>query len=166
MWRVRFLGQFELNGPDGRIALSGSKLAAILAYVALARKPVLREQLASLLWGSHFEEQARQNLRQALVRLRKALGHSTLISNEHTVELSPAAVECDVLTFERLVRGGTADDLRTAVSLLDGELFGGIDVREAGWEDWLRRGEAAYRQTRLRRPTAACRDRPRPRPGG
>ena len=88
MWRVRFLGQFELNGPDGRIALPGSKLAAILAYLALADKPVPREQMTSLLWGSHFEEQARQNFRQALARLRKSLG-GRVVSDDQTVQIQP-----------------------------------------------------------------------------
>ena len=137
MWRVRLLGQFELRGPLGAISLPGSKLAAILAYLALSGKPVPREHLASVFWGSRFEEQARQSLRQALVRLRKVLGHAALISSEHSVELSSAAVECDILNFERLVRTGLRDDLRKAVGLLDGELLGGIDVRETGWEDWL-----------------------------
>ena len=79
---LRVLGRFELSGPAGPIELPNKKLAALLAYLACsAPKPQSREKLATLLWGSHFEAQARQNLRQALFRLRRALGHDALIGD-------------------------------------------------------------------------------------
>jgi hypothetical protein len=44
----------------------------LLAYLACTQPiPQQREKLATMLWGSHFEAQARQNLRQALSRLRR-----------------------------------------------------------------------------------------------
>ena len=42
----------------------------------------------TLLWGSHFEAQARQNLRQAFTRLRRVLGEDALISNGESVSLA------------------------------------------------------------------------------
>ena len=137
MFHLKLLGQFELTGPSGRIALSSTKLSAFLAYLALAAKPVPREQLTTLLWGSHFEDQARQNFRQALARLRKAIGPEALIANEQTVQLSPDAMVTDVGEFETLVRSGSPDDLRRAVTLLDGDLLAGIDVKDAAWDEWL-----------------------------
>jgi DNA-binding SARP family transcriptional activator len=91
MLHLKLFGQFELTGPAGRIALSSTKLSAFLAYLALAAKPVPREHLTTLLWGSHFDDQARQNFRQALVRLRKLIGPEALVSDDQTVQLSPAA---------------------------------------------------------------------------
>jgi len=74
-YRLALLGRFELSGPDGPVDLPNKKLAGLLAYLACtAPEPQSREKLATLLWGSHFETQARQNLRQALFRLRRALG--------------------------------------------------------------------------------------------
>jgi DNA-binding SARP family transcriptional activator len=74
-FNLRILGRFELSGPTGPIELPNKKLAALLAYLACsAPEPQSREKLATLLWGSHFDAQARQNLRQALFRLRRALG--------------------------------------------------------------------------------------------
>ena len=137
MLHLKLFGRFELTGPAGRIALSSAKLSAFLAYLALAAKPVPREHLTSLLWGSHFDDQARQNFRQALVRLRKLIGAAALVSDDQTVQLSSVAVASDVLQFEKLVRSASEADLRRAVSLLDGELLAGIDVREPAWEDWL-----------------------------
>ena len=137
MFHLKLFGKFEITGPAGRIALSSTKLSAFLAYLALAAKPVPREHLATLLWGSHFDDQARQNFRQALVRLRKITGADALISDDQTVQLSPVAVASDVRQFESLLRAASEADLRKAVNLLDGELLAGIDVKEPAWEDWL-----------------------------
>ena len=66
-FRLSVLGRFELTGRDGPVELPSKKLAGLLAYLACTapqRQP--REKLAALLWGSHFDTQARQNLRQAL----------------------------------------------------------------------------------------------------
>lgn len=66
-YNLKLLGRFELRGPEGPIELPNKKLAALLAYLACTSpKPQSREKLATLLWGSHFDAQARQNLRQAL----------------------------------------------------------------------------------------------------
>lgn len=137
MLHLKLFGKFELTGPAGRIALSNTKLSAFMAYLALAAKPVPREHLTTLLWGSHFDEQARQNFRQALVRLRKTIGAEALISDDQTVQLSPAAVASDARQFESLLRSASEADLRQAVSLLDGDFLEGIDVKEPNWEYWL-----------------------------
>jgi TolB-like protein len=136
MLRLKLFGQFKLGGPEGPIDLNG-KLAALISYLALAGKPVPRDVLATLLWGSHFDEQARQNLRQALVRLRKTVGSEMLISTDSTVHLLPMALDCDAAAFERLSRSGKAEDLGASVELLDGELLAGLDVKQPGWEEWL-----------------------------
>jgi len=137
MLRLKLFGQFELTGPEGRIALSSAKLSALLAYLAIAGKPVSREHITTLLWGSHFEEQARQNFRQALVRLRKMLGAEALVADDRTVQLAANIITSDAGWLENLVRGGSADELRQAVQLLDGDFLAGIDVREDSWEEWL-----------------------------
>jgi DNA-binding SARP family transcriptional activator len=55
--------------------LTSRKLAALLAFLACtAPQGHGRDKLMTLLWGSHFDAQARQNLRQALTRLRRCPG--------------------------------------------------------------------------------------------
>ena len=103
MLQLKLFGRFAISGPDGPIRLSSSKLSAMLAYLAMAEKPVPRDELATLLWGSHFDEQARQNVRQALVRLRKAIGTELLDSTEDAVQLSPKMVACDARDIHRLL---------------------------------------------------------------
>ena len=62
---LSLLGAFELTGPDGVVDLPSKKLAGLLAYLACtAPKPQPRERLMALFWGSHFDAQAKQNLRR------------------------------------------------------------------------------------------------------
>jgi TolB-like protein/DNA-binding SARP family transcriptional activator len=91
----------------------------------------------ALLWGSHFEAQARQNLRQALTRLRRALGPSAVVSNGETVALDPDAIVCDVPRFETLVERGSRDSLAEAVELYRDRFLADIDIQQEAWTEWL-----------------------------
>jgi TolB-like protein len=137
-YRLRLLGRFELSGPDGPVELSNKKLVALLAYLACtAPKPQPREKLATLLWGSHFEAQAKQNLRQALVRLRRALDHDAVISDGDEIWLAPAVVDCDAMRLEALGNDGNRASLAEAVDLYKGRLLADVAVPEEAWTDWL-----------------------------
>src|SRR3954454_16197296 len=93
---LSLLGGFELTGPDGVVDLPSKKLAGLLAYLACnGPRPQSREKLSALLWGSHFDAQAKQNLRQALLRLRKVLGQDALESDSDAVWLNAEVVVCD-----------------------------------------------------------------------
>ena len=118
---LSLLGRFELTGPDGVVDLPSKKLAGLLAYLACtAPQPQPRERLSALLWGSHFDAQAKQNLRQALFRLRKVLGQDALEGDGEVVSLNAAVVRCDVSRFEALVREGSRDALSAAADLYRG----------------------------------------------
>ena len=91
----------------------------------------------ALLWGSHFDAQAKQNLRQALSRLRKVLGEDALESDGEVVSLNAAVVRCDVSRFEALIREGSRDALRAAADLYRGRLIDDVAVSEEGWNEWL-----------------------------
>ncbi|WP_245332108.1 BTAD domain-containing putative transcriptional regulator [Bradyrhizobium sp. NAS80.1] len=118
--------------------MSSKKLAGVLAYLACnASRPSPREKLSALLWGSYFDAQARQNLRQALFRLRKVLGQDAMGGDGEVVSLDPAAVFCDVAQFEALIREGSRDALTAAVDLYRGRLIEDLTVGEEGWNEWL-----------------------------
>ena len=135
---LSLLGGFELTGPDGVVDLPNKKLAGLLAYLACtAPQPQPRERLSALLWGSHFDAQAKQNLRQALYRLRKVLGQDALEGDGEVVSLNAAAVLCDVSRFEALVRDGSRDALSAAADLYRGRLIDDVAVSEEGWNEWL-----------------------------
>jgi DNA-binding SARP family transcriptional activator len=78
--------------------------------------------------GGDGDEQARHNLRQALVEVRKALGTRppVLVSDGETVALAASAVDTDVGRFERLVRDGKPKTLAQAVEVYQGELLEGF----------------------------------------
>jgi TolB-like protein/DNA-binding SARP family transcriptional activator len=132
------LGRFVLTGPDGVVNLPGKKLAGLLAYLACtAPEPQPREKLATLLWGSYFDAQAKQNLRQALFKLRQILGPDALESHGEFVSLNVTAIQCDVAKFEGLVREAGHDALGVAADLYRGRFLDDIVVSEEGWRDWL-----------------------------
>jgi TolB-like protein len=137
-YTLSLLGRFELSGPDGPIDLTSQKLAALLAFLACtAPQPHGRDKLMTLLWGSHFDAQARQNLRQALTRLRRVLGDDALISNGETVALRLGMISCDVARFEALVCDGSRGALDEAVSLYRDRLLAEIEIPEEAWTEWL-----------------------------
>src|SRR5262245_22365936 len=118
IFQLSLLGRFELIGPDRPIDLTSRKLAALLAFLACsAPQAHSRDKLMTLLWGSHFDAQARQNLRQALTRLRRVLGDDALVSNSESVALQSGMIACDVTRFEALCANGSRNALGEAVTL-------------------------------------------------
>jgi TolB-like protein/DNA-binding SARP family transcriptional activator len=138
-YTLSLLGRFELSGPDGRpIDLTSKKLAALLAFLACtAPQAQGRDKLMTLLWGSHFDAQARQNLRQALFRLRRVMGEDALISSGESVSLQPDVIACDVPRFEALLADGSRDALNEAVGFYRGRLLPDIEIPEETWTEWL-----------------------------
>ena len=136
-YTLQLFGRFELSGPEGPIELPNKKLAALLAYLACsAPQPQSREKLATLLWGSHFETQARQNLRQALFRLRRVLGHDALIADGEQISLSPD-VECDAVRLQALSRKASPTSLAAAAELYRDPLLADMNIAEEAWANWL-----------------------------
>lgn len=137
-FELTLLGRFDLRSPDGPIRMSSKKLAALLAFLASrSTSTPSRDQLATLLWGSHFEEQARQNLRQALARLRRILGADAIVGIGDTISLRAGLVSCDAVVLETLIERGGAQSLSRAVGLYRGLFLSDIAIPEAAWTDWL-----------------------------
>jgi TolB-like protein len=138
-FRLTLFGHFELAGRDGSIHLTRKKLAALLAFLArTAPEPHGRDKLMALFWGSHFEAQARQNLRQALRRLRCILGPHAFITDGETVSLRTGVIECDVTRFETLVRARDREALIEATELYRDRFLADIVISEEAWTEWLR----------------------------
>ena len=69
-YSLTLFGGSELRDPAGQVVRPPSrKDMALLAYLALQRRPAPRERLAGLLWPDRSEPQARKSLRQSLVVL-------------------------------------------------------------------------------------------------
>src|ERR1700738_1303317 len=133
-FRLSLLTRFELTGPAGPVELPNKKLAGLLAYLACtAPLPQPRQKLATLLWGSHFETQAQQNLRQALFRLRRALGRDALMSDGDEVWLAPRLLDFDVIRPEPLSGEGSRTSLAAAADLYQGPLLADVNIAEEAW---------------------------------
>ncbi|MCZ6889896.1 MAG: BTAD domain-containing putative transcriptional regulator, partial [Gammaproteobacteria bacterium] len=136
---LNLLGGFQLLDAQGReIAIRGNKVKALLAYLALAPDgPQARAKLAGLVWGDHSETRARQNLRQGLSTLRRALGEradAILVTDESSIKLAEGAVTTDAVMLERAVED---DDLEATIDLYTGELLDDLGPVFESFDDWL-----------------------------
>jgi TolB-like protein/Tfp pilus assembly protein PilF len=150
-FRLKLLGGFEARRVDGSaIGISAKKSRALLAYLALTGgRTHQRGKLADLLWSDRGDKQARDSLRQALAELRDALAdvHPAALTTDHDlVSLAPAAVDVDALRFAELAGRDSAEELRCAAALYDGDLLDSVDVHDATFEDWLSRERQRYRE--------------------
>jgi len=104
MLALHTLGELTLTDGAGRELLAGRrKELVLLAYIARRRpRAVSRGELVELLWGERPEARARASLRQALLRLRQALGDE-LQREPDGVLLSDEALDLDLTAFERAV---------------------------------------------------------------
>lgn len=137
-FRLSLLGGFALTGPGGPVDLPSKKLVGLLAYLALTG-PALqsREKLVTLFWGSHFEAQARQNLRKELSRLRRTLGRDALVSVGEAVSLAPGLIACDAVRLQSLIADGRRASLAEAAALYKGRLLADVNIAEDAWSEWL-----------------------------
>jgi TolB-like protein/Flp pilus assembly protein TadD len=149
--KLTLLGGFGAQLSSGAdIALPGQKDRALLAYLAIApgaSHP--RERLASLLWGQSGDHQARDSLKQALMRLRRCVGpadETVLHADRQTVALDFAALEVDALAFQRLAQDGGTEALAEAVTLYRGDLLDGIGALDPAFEDWVSVERRRFRQ--------------------
>lgn len=143
------LGGFEARLASGTpLLLPNNKAQALLAYLAMAPgRPHLRDKLATLLWPSTGDEQARQSLRQALVTLRRALGTQPILFADHReVALEGASLDVDVVRFEALLADSSGAALEAAAALYQGDLLEGIRVKEPPFDEWLQRERERLRE--------------------
>ena len=150
--------QATLEGASVRNFRS-DKIRALLAYLSLqAGRPSRRETLAALFWSEWGDEEASNNLRKSLHRLRQTLdahqpGFSAqlLTITRQDVTLDTALIHVDVARFQTLLAAIAAhphrhlhlcraclERLAEAVDLYRGELLSGFSLGDAiAFEEWL-----------------------------
>jgi DNA-binding SARP family transcriptional activator len=147
---LKVLGGFAAVLSTGQqMEISGKKNQALLTYLALRPdKRLTREKLVSLLWSDRGEAQARTSLRQALAALRRALdgiAPPPLTVDRDIVALDGSAISTDVAAFEKLAASASAEELRRAAKLYEGDLLDGLAVHDPAFDDWL-----TFERNRLR----------------
>jgi DNA-binding SARP family transcriptional activator len=170
---LSLLGGFKIT-LDGKpvTAFGADKVRALLAYLAMeSNRPQRRATLAAIFWPELPQERAAHNLRQSLLRLRRALHEdqvrpgdrsSFLLLTGQEVQFNPLSdCQLDVTDFLELVRAyrqhkhGATDGcpvclgwLRQAADLYRGDLLAGFTLRDSlPFDEWqLVQREALRRQ--------------------
>src|SRR4051812_26342453 len=106
----------------------------MLAYLAV-RREARRDELVDLLWGEVNETNAKNAFRQALHRLRSALGEELLPMDRDRVELNvDGGLETDRDAFANaLDRGAIAE----AIDAYRGDFLDGFQLGEPVFDGWV-----------------------------
>src|SRR5262245_1564571 len=137
MLSLRTLGGISLEDSTGAaVGFPRRKHSvALLALLAGAtRDGMSRDRLIALLWPETDEARGRNNLKQIIFALRRALGQDVLLNGTASLQLNPEVITADIWTFAEAAKG----DLHRAASLyrgpfLDGFFLGG----SATFEHWV-----------------------------
>ncbi|HEY2856318.1 MAG TPA: BTAD domain-containing putative transcriptional regulator [Gemmatimonadaceae bacterium] len=149
MIHLRLLGGVELtvrdSGRERRLMLPPKPLA-LLAFLAVAEaegRPVRRDVLLALFWPELESTRARAALRQALHQLRRGVGQAAVDSGRDVITLSPEAIACDLVAFERCLAQG---DRAGAMEIYRGPLLQGffIDGASSELEGWIEKQRAQF----------------------
>jgi DNA-binding SARP family transcriptional activator/TolB-like protein len=102
--RLRLFGHMAVDDARGQTYLPRTrKTRALLAVLAMASpRPVLRQQLAALLWSRRGQEQARGSLRQSVHEVQDTFGVAwghLFITDRHHLSLRGAALQIDALSL-------------------------------------------------------------------
>ena len=134
MLKAKLLGQFDIQLNDAPIEVPTRSAQSLLAYFLLnAGTAHRRVKLAGLFWPDTSESNARNNLRHALWRIRKAIGHDHLLTDNVSVMLdTDSDYWLDAAVLETAVEeDGSADELIDIVAVYTGELLPGF------YDDWM-----------------------------
>ena len=153
--QLLLFGHYQLRTTAGPAKFATDHARALLAYLAVEARPHQRTSLATLLWPEQPESTARQNLRQALVYLKKALQPlpelaQRLEVTSKTVYLHPETLTTDVVSFRQLLTATAVHEhsslfacpiclqrLQMAGELYVGEFLQGFFIKHSPpFEEW------------------------------
>jgi len=137
MLDIRLLGKFEILDGGKPVAITSRPAQSLFAYLILSAGTAhRREKLAGMLWPDSLEETARDNLRHALWRVRKALPSGIkaeyLLTDDLTISFNASAEYwLDASQLEKLSENSSADELMGVLSEYQGELLPGF------YDEWV-----------------------------
>jgi DNA-binding SARP family transcriptional activator len=145
--RIAVLGPTLVRLGETPLTFTRRKAVALLAYLAVSGGVHSRNALATLLAGEATAEEARGQLRSALLDLRRQVGAFLLTSRDSIALAQDPAVWLDVAELEAAAQDESAPAsparLAHAVSLYRGEFLAGLTIgRPQAFEAWLRHERA------------------------
>lgn len=144
-FRLRLLGPLAATRQGREIAMPPSrKVRALLGYLALAPRPVLRAHLCELLWD--VADDPRSELRWCLTKLRGVIDDAQrrrLVCAGQWIGVDRSDLEIDAITFsggiEEALSQGSLADLKSLADMIEGDLLEGLAVdRSPMFDNWLR----------------------------
>ena len=137
MLEVRLLGSFDVRRDGRPITITSRPAQSLFAYLILSSGTShRREKLAGMLWPDSLEETARDNLRHALWRARKALPSQLkteyLLADDLSIAFNVSSEYwLDAAELEKLSENATIDELISVLSAYQGELLPGF------YDEWV-----------------------------
>lgn len=144
---VKFLGNSQLLIEGKKINIPQNKVKAILFYI-LYKAQVTRDELVAIFWEQFNEEDAKNNLRNVLYKIRHTVDKNILLTNgNNEVYINPEMrVHRDIDIF---MDENNEDELRL---INDFDFLADLRLRECPeFEDWLRTVGSAYQRMLLHR---------------
>jgi TolB-like protein/DNA-binding SARP family transcriptional activator len=131
---LRLLGEIEVVRGDKSVALPSSRKArALLAYLAVTRRPQRRDRLCSMFWD--IADDPRGALRSSLSMLRPILDgpqQRRIVTEHDSVRFDCTDAEIDLLAVRRAltpsVIEASTEELERAAASFRGEFAEGLDV--------------------------------------
>ncbi len=156
-FRFTTLGRLTLVGPAGEIddLVKRRRKLALLAVLALAKRPIARHVLVDLFWGEEPEERARHSLSDALSHLRRVLGRDAVASLRNEVALAAnGTLAVDAIELAQAAERG---DHVAVVAMYGGPFLNGVYVdRSPGFDQWVSRERARLERLFLAACEAQC----------
>ncbi|WP_245525680.1 BTAD domain-containing putative transcriptional regulator [Mesorhizobium sp. M00.F.Ca.ET.216.01.1.1] len=150
--RIRLFGDLEVTSPEHRPVRFATRKSSLLfaALVLAGRRGHRREQLAEVFWPGRSDAQARNNLRQALVDIRRWFPTSSdaaiyVEGDQDAISLIAGPDEADIWIFDRKLEGGRNADLVFAADLYRGDLLAGEAIPD-GLDEWFAPYQARYQR--------------------
>ncbi len=153
---IQLLGPLTISRNGVAVALPSSrKVRALLAYLALAPRPVSRSQLCDLLWD--VPNDPRGELRWCLSKIRAVLdepGRHRVETPGESVRLDLTDCFVDALEISQATRPGIdslqAGELRRLSALFTGPFLDGLDIdRSPAFNSWLTTQDRRFRSTHV-----------------
>ena len=136
---IRVLGPLEIQVDGEPLHVDTRKASAIVALLAVERRPYARDELAAMFWPESDDESARSALRRTLSVLRTALGDRWLRVDRATAALAGHGdgVWVDLAALEAWATAGDPSSLAQAAALARGPFLAGFSLRDsADFDDW------------------------------
>jgi DNA-binding SARP family transcriptional activator len=143
-FQVAVLGGFSLFDSEGRrLEVSSKKLRAILAYLLLeGGAAVSREILIGILWSERTDANARQSLRQELVKMRaffKEVGFENFIIGREDIYLDTNFFQIDVVEIERSLLAGHVPENKITEARQPDRILYGLETIDELFSPWVNR---------------------------